>query len=105
MARSRHCDACKGWHDLNEPWPTKCLGHFKRLDESNTRSAHVMGDIEPYRAVTGEIIRGRKQHKDFLKARGVVEVGNEVINKTYEPPPPPREDIKRAIEEHGGLRH
>jgi hypothetical protein len=104
MARSRHCDVCNGWHDVEQSWPQKCIGHFKRLGESNRRSAHVMGDIEPYKnVVDGKVIGGRKQHRDFLKARGLVEVGNEKIEKKYEAPVGVREDIKRAIDEVGGL--
>jgi hypothetical protein len=104
MARSRHCDVCNGWHDVDEGWPRKCIGHFKRLGESNRRSAHVMGDIEPYKnTVDGKVIGGRKQHRDFLKSRNLVEVGNEKIEKKYEEAPGLREDIKRAISEVGGL--
>jgi hypothetical protein len=63
-----------------------------------------MGDIEPYKnTVDGKVIGGRKQHRDFLKSRNLVEVGNEKIEKKYEEAPGLREDIKRAITEVGGL--
>lgn len=105
MARSRHCDVCKGWHDVDENWPRECVGHFKRLGESNRRSAHVMGDLEPYRnVVDGKVIGGRKQHRDFLRSRNLTEVGNEKIEKQYEAPPDLKGDIKRAISEVGGLK-
>ena len=104
MARSRHCDVCKDWHDMNEPWPSQCYGHFKRIGESNRRSANVMSDIEPYKnVVDGSVIGGRKQHRDFLKSRNLVEIGNEKIEKKYEEPPGLKQDIQRAIEEVGGL--
>lgn len=104
MARSRHCDVCKEWHDLNEDWPRECIGHFKRLGESNKRSNGVIGDIEPYRnAINGKVIGGRKQHRDFLRAHGVVEVGNEKVEKRYEEAPGLKEDIRRSIQEVGGL--
>ena len=101
MARSRHCDVCSQWHDVEQPWPSKCLKHFKRLDESNSRSAHVLGDIAPYKNVYGEVIGGRKQHRDFLKARGVIEVGNENVPQKYIEPPPVAPDIVRAMKETG----
>lgn len=42
---------------------------------------HIVGDIEPYRAVTGDMqgkwIKSRKEHRAYLKRNGLVEVGNE----------------------------
>jgi len=102
MARSRHCDACGEWHDLNEAWPRKCYSHFKRFDESNTKSSQVMGDIQPYKnVVDGKVIGGRKQHRDFLRSRGLVEVGNESVTQKYVEPPPVAHDLKRALDELG----
>ena len=105
MARSRHCDVCSKWHDVEQPWPSACIKHFKRLGESNRRSANVMSDIEPYKnVVDGKVIGGRKQHRDFLKSRNLVEVGNEKIEKQYEAPPDLKQDIQGAIQEVGGLK-
>lgn len=40
---------------------------------------HVMPDIKPYKSmVTGEIISGRRQHREHLKRHGCVEVGNDL---------------------------
>lgn len=37
----------------------------------------VSGDIQPYRSmVTGEMIEGRRQHREHLRLHNVVEVGN-----------------------------
>ena len=42
---------------------------------------HIVGDIEPYKAVTGDMegkwIRSRKEHREFLRRNNLVEVGNE----------------------------
>lgn len=39
----------------------------------------VMGDINPYKSmVTGEMIQGRRQHREHLIRHNVVEVGNEL---------------------------
>lgn len=39
----------------------------------------VMGDINPYKSmVTGEMIEGRRQHREHLRRHNVVEVGNEL---------------------------
>lgn len=38
----------------------------------------VMSDLEPYRSMrTGEVIRGRAQHREHLRRHGLIEVGNE----------------------------
>lgn len=75
---------------------------------SNSKSAHIIKDIEPYMAVTGEYIGGRRQHRDFLRAHGVVEVGNEVLPEKKIEEPKTEEvikDIKRAFEEVGAGVH
>lgn len=57
----------------------------------------IVPDIKPYREVIhGQMITSRRQHKEFLKANGCVEVGNE---KPKPPPPyqgPSRDQVKRA---------
>lgn len=64
----------------------------------------VINDIQPYKSViTGEVIGGRKQHRDHLRAHGCIEVGNEKLNR---PKPVQRDttigrDIQRAMQERG----
>jgi len=101
---SRHCDVCNEWHDLNAPWPSSCIGHYTKRDERNGKDPNIIQDLAPYKNVYGEVIGGRKQHRDFLRARGVIEVGNEMVTKRYEAPPDLSNDIRRAVQEHGGLR-
>lgn len=79
------------------------------IDEWNRRyggpqTHSILKDMDPYKNVYGEVIGGRKQHRDFLKARGVVEVGNEKIEKQYEEAPGVSEDIRRAMHETGYRR-
>lgn len=65
-------------------------------------SAQVMPDIQPYKSmVTGEMIGGRRQHRDHLRAHGCIEVGNEFVTpKPYEPNRADIvQDIKRAMGE------
>jgi len=39
---------------------------------------HVITDIEPYQSMkTGEMIQGRRQHREHLREHGLIEVGNE----------------------------
>lgn len=79
--------------------------YYAREHDSKT-GLQVVPDIKPYKSVTGEIIGGRKQHRDFLRAYGLVEMGNE---KPRAPRPPklpdPRYDVKQAIDMvRGGYR-
>jgi hypothetical protein len=66
----------------------------------------IVKDIEPYRAVAADIdgrapiIKSRREHREFLKRNGYVEIGNDVPKpKKYEPLDKPGNDIKRAIKE------
>lgn len=49
--------------------------------EKKAKSHYVITDIEPYKAVAGDMagkwIKSRKEHREFLKRNGFIEVGNE----------------------------
>lgn len=64
------------------------------------KSGQIIKDIEPYRSIIdGQVIGGRKQHRDMLKARNMAEVGNDLLSKQKAPERGPREvygDVKRA---------
>lgn len=80
---SRLCRACHDFHDLDQPWPSACYGHFGSKAQSS--SLQIIKDIDPYQAVGGDIaaggklpkIGGRRQHREYLKRNNYVEVGNE----------------------------
>lgn len=41
-------------------------------------ASYVMGDIQPYKSMaTGEMIMGRRQHREHLKQHRLYEIGNE----------------------------
>jgi hypothetical protein len=49
----------------------------------------IQPDIQPYQSMaTGEMIGGRRQHREHLKANGLIEVGNET--KYLDPKPRPQ---------------
>ena len=80
----RLCRACEDFHDLDKPWPVNCYGHFQANPSGS--SLQIIKDIEPYRAVaedkrTGKVpvIRSRVEHREFLKANGYHERGNDPI--------------------------
>ena len=50
---------------------------------------YVMGDIQPYQSMaTGQMIEGRRQHREMLKATGCIEIGNEKMSNRPMTPPP-----------------
>lgn len=50
---------------------------------------HIMPDIQPYRSMaTGEMIEGRRQHREMLKATNCIEIGNEKQTPRPASPPP-----------------
>lgn len=67
---------------------------------------HIIGDVPAYRSmITGEMIEGRKAHREHLARHGMQEVGNEGHPSTYKPEDHMnteayrkqlRDDIKRA---------
>lgn len=64
----------------------------------------VIKDIEPYQniAVDGKTIGGRRQHRDMLKAHGLVEVGDQAPRTPPRVPENRRDmslihDLKRAM--------
>jgi hypothetical protein len=61
----------------------------------------VIGDIQPYLSMqTGEVIGGRRQHREHLKQHGLIEVGNERLpTRKPEPMPDLVPDLRAAIRE------
>jgi len=62
----------------------------------------IMPDIQPYKSMaTGEMIGGRRQHREHLKQHGLVEVGNERPKPVKRGPDPTiKRDIIEAVQRH-----
>lgn len=74
------------------------------LGSPKGRGLQVIKDIEPYRniAVDGKVIGGRRQHRDMLRAHGLVEMGSEAPREAPRAPENRvdlglAQDIKRAM--------
>jgi hypothetical protein len=69
---------------------------------------YVQTDLRAYRSMrTGEIIRGRAEHREHLKRHDLIEVGNERLPPAPRPGPAPGEiagDIKRELARDPGER-
>jgi hypothetical protein len=94
----RMCKSCGKWHDLEKPWPKKCVRYVKGTapnvisDNLGTHLRH-MG--------TGQMLDSKSAFRAADKACGAVCVGNETAAKPrkFIEPPRPAPDIKRAIEQ------
>jgi hypothetical protein len=59
---------------------------YKQVREATT-AHNIIPDIQPYQSMaTGEMIGGRRQHREHLRANGLVELGNEKL-KPFEAKP------------------
>lgn len=80
MARSRFCKVCKDFHDLEEAWPSACYGHFATQSAGAGEARfYVQSDtIEPFRSMAdGKMYGSKSKYRADLKARGLIEVGND----------------------------
>lgn len=70
----------------------------KRRTEPERRGLYVVPDIKPYVSpLDGSFVGGRRQHRDHMRAHGVIEVGNEKPTRAkYKPLPPVADDIRAA---------
>jgi putative FmdB family regulatory protein len=74
------CNKCGSEEDVYLP-----LSRFDDLPiccgekmERQLSAPMVIADIQPYQSMaTGEMITSRSQHREHLKAHGLIEVGNE----------------------------
>lgn len=80
------------WDKQAEKWVDR--------EETLAKRLQVVADIEPYKTVTGEVVTSRREHKEFLRRGGYVEVGNEkpAITRGIDKIdiPSARDDIRRA---------
>lgn len=77
----RLCRACEGFHNLDEPWPAECAGHFRvRGERSSLAFPMVVSDqMDAVRCMAdGRIYESKSQMSAVHKARGLIEVGNDI---------------------------
>lgn len=85
---------CKSW--IQDPVTLKLVPRDEYQPKAPS-APFVMGELAPYRSmVTGEMIDGRRQHREHLRQHHVIEVGNEKITPRREIPIS-REDIRRDL--------
>lgn len=97
MARQRKCDVCPEWHDTDEPWPSACMGHYKRhlgVARSDLPSPAIIGDELPGGALEcpadGKTYTSKRAYYAAVKAAGCEILGSK--EKL-----PPRERVKPKL--------
>jgi hypothetical protein len=99
MARSRFCRICKEFHDLEEAWPEDCLGHFGApamgaapyVQSDSMAPIISMADGKPYDS--------KSRYRADLKARGMIEVGNDRMERRPAPITPVRETLRQTYQQ------
>jgi hypothetical protein len=88
------------WSDLKPTMPNRIERQIR-----DRPAFHFIQDIKPYKSpITGEVIGGRRQHREHLRDHGMIEAGNEkqeFVKRTPEPLGDPRRDIVQAMKEKG----
>ena len=80
--------------DGDRAWQAKQDMHAR-----DNRSTQITVDIPAYKSmVTGEMIEGRKAHREHLKRHALIEIGNENV-KPASQPKPHDDSIKRRLHE------
>jgi hypothetical protein len=92
------CKKCGNWHDLDQPWPAKCV-RFTKSNAPNVISDSLGTHLR--HMGTGRMLDSKSAFRAEDKACGAVCVGNESTAKTRQfiEPPRPGPDIKRAIDQ------
>lgn len=92
--RSRKCRSCPEWHDMEEPWPQACAGHFRNYQAKRSKLASPafisddLGSNGLLNHADGRMYTSKAAYVRAVKAAGCEIVGNEKLK------PPSREKVK-----------
>lgn len=102
MARSRYCRICREFHDTDQPWPEPCVGHFGIRPER--AGPQIISDtIEPFRSMADKrIYTSKSRYRADLRARGMIEVGNEQVQARPTALPPVRDALRQSLHQLRG---
>jgi hypothetical protein len=101
----RLCRACNGWHEMGNPWPRECVGHFKVTTQARSslpRPMVISDDVDVDSPVSGERFTSKSDLRRHYRANGVVEVGNEIMQqRDSDDGPDVTADVAKAFEQVG----
>lgn len=102
MARSRFCRICKDFHDVDQAWPQACVGHFGH--QARDPGFYIQSDtMDGIRSMAdGRMYDSKSRYRADLKARGLIEVGNERTTQRPSALPPVRDALRQAYQQHRG---
>src|SRR3546814_14272367 len=103
MARSRLCRSCGDFHDIEQSWPDECASHF---GAQTSASFHIISDsMEPIRSMAdGRMYDSKRRYRSALRARGLIEVGNERVEQRPAPKPPVGDTLRPVYRKLGGRK-
>lgn len=91
----RFCKTCRGWHDLDKPWPCPLPAQTKRSDIPSP--IIIQDGMDPVQSqLDGQFYDSKSQLRATYKQAGVVEVGND-SSITAPKPAPKKRPNKREI--------
>jgi hypothetical protein len=75
------------------------LVEISAVERKGGPSLQIIRDVDPYKSiVTGEVVGGRRQHREHLKRTGCVELGNDMPRAKPVEPGAVAPDLRRALE-------
>jgi hypothetical protein len=95
----RFCKVCRGWHDLDQPWPLACIKI--EPDKRGPYRIHVISDtMQPVQGQhDGKIYDSKAQLRSSYRAHGLLEVGNDAARlRTPKAPQIDRTQIRASLE-------
>lgn len=99
MARSRACRVCGGWHDLAEPWPSACYGHFGTIATGTGPNIRPDGMDAIENPVDGRKYDSKSAYYAAVKRAGCEIFGNETYVGKRPELPPVQHSMRQAIEQ------
>ena len=104
----RFCKVCRGWHDLDRPWPDNCLPE-RNLARADIPTPRLIRDgMDPtWNPADGRTYESKSSYYAAVKAKGYEIAGNDSsITKAHErqverkAPPGLKETLKQAWDQH-----
>lgn len=104
----RFCRVCRGWHDLDQPWPGNCLPE-RNLARSDLPTPRLIRDgmDATWNPADNKMYDSKSAFEKAVKAKGLVIAGNDSsITQAHEKPrdvkPPPglKDALKAAYDQH-----
>lgn len=98
--RERFCKVCRGWHNLDAPWPAECIKH-EVSGRSHLPMPMVIGDDMPP-GVHPHDMRTHTSKASWRRANrqgGYVEVGNDPARFNKPEPKIDRKAIRETLKQ------